>query len=256
MRNLKIRNPFNANVYHEETVTSTMDVSRVIAEAGEQHGTVITADFQEAGRGRIRDRAWQMEKKMSLAFTILLRYPRVQEIPPAITLRTGLAVSLAIEDFAPSLHGSVMVKWPNDIVIYSKKISGILCEADDGNVHIGIGINIAQREFPAHLREKATSIALATGMEITQDARFLLLEKILERLYCELETGENENWKFRMEQRLYKKDERVIFMEGAANSGKKVEGRINGIGPNGELLITPDGEKEPRSFITGELIFF
>ena len=271
MTSLEIRNPFNAPVYYEETVTSTMDVSRQLASGGEAHGTVITADFQESGRGRIRDRTWEMERNMNLPLTVLLRYPRIEDIPAALTLRIGLAVSLAIEDFAPSLRGKVTVKWPNDIMIGSKKAAGILCEADDGNVHTGIGINLAQKKFPPHLREKATSIALATGRDIAQGERFYLLEKILVRLYSELESqpdllhtgegssfeaeGNGKDWQTRLEQRLYKKNEQVVFMEGAAGSGKTVNGRLVGIGSGGELLIVPDGEKEPCPFVTGELIF-
>ena len=257
MTMLKILNPYNAPVYHEETVTSTMDISRALASSGEPHGTVITADFQGAGRGRIRDRSWQMEEKSGLPFTVLFRYPRVEEIPPALTLRVGLAVSLAIEDFAPSLKEKVMVKWPNDIMIHSKKVSGILCEADGGTIHAGIGINFSQKEFPASLREKATSIALAANACFTQAERFYLLEKILIRLFDELEETkcDDENWKSRLEQRLYKKDEEVVFIEGAAGSGREVKGRLAGIGKSGELLIVPNGEIQPRSFITGELTF-
>ena len=123
MVTLKIDNPFNAPVFHEDTVTSTMAVSRELASDGSVHGTVIMADFQSAGRGRIQNRTWEMESKMSLPFTLLLRFPAIEEIPSALTLRAGLAASLAIEDFAPPLKGSVFVKWPNDIMIGSKKNS-------------------------------------------------------------------------------------------------------------------------------------
>jgi len=257
MTTLKIRNAFNAPVYREETVSSTMDVSHRLASLGEPHGTVIVADFQETGRGRGQDRSWQMNRGENLPFTLLLRYPRIEDIPPALTLRVGLAVSLAIEDFAPSLFSKVKVKWPNDIMIDDKKNVGILCEADGGNVHAGIGINVAQKTFPAHLREKATSIALASGADIAGEERFILLEKILARLFNEFNEPENSaDWKPRLEQRLYKNGEQVVFFEGEADSGKETKGIIAGIGESGELLITPDGKTHPRSFITGELKFF
>jgi len=278
MTSLKIRNPFNAPVYYEETVSSTMDVSRKLALGnspcdapyGTPHGTVILADFQEAGRGRKRDRRWEMERGANLSFTILLRFSAVESIPPALTLRAGLAVCLAIEDFAPCLQGSCSVKWPNDILIKSvhgegyKKAVGILCEADGGNVHLGIGINAAQKEFPSHLREKATSITLAADRDISQDERYVLLEKILSRLYGELgaaQKGEaeniaNKNLKTRLEQKLYKINEQVLFIEGAAGSGKEVKGRLAGIAEGGELLIVPNGEEHGKSFVTGELVFF
>jgi birA, biotin-[acetyl-CoA-carboxylase] ligase region len=261
MTGLKIRNPFNAPVYYEETVSSTMDVSRKLAREGAPHGAVIFADFQESGRGRKEDRLWEMERGENLSFTILLRFSGIEKIPSALTLRAGLAVCFAIEDFAPSLQGSCLIKWPNDIMIKSvhgesyKKAVGILCEADGGNVHLGIGINTAQKEFPSHLREKAVSIALAADRDISQEERFALFEKILERLYSELNAENNaNNWKPRLEQKLYKKGEQVAFIEGAADSGKKVSGCLCGIGDGGELLITPDGETQARPFITGELI--
>jgi len=255
MTSLKIRNPFNAPVYHEETVSSTMDVSRALADAGEPHGTVITADFQEAGRGR-GDRVWQMNRGENLPFTILLRYPGVKDIPSALTLRIGLAVSLAIEDFAPCLRSRVKVKWPNDIMIDDKKNVGILCEAAGGTVRAGIGLNVAQKEFPAHLREKAVSIAAASGIDLAPGDCFTLLEKILARLFDELNAPQAfADWKSRLEQRLYKKGEQVVFVEGEAGSPREVRGRLAGIGESGELLIAAEGETQARLFVTGELRF-
>jgi len=277
---LQIRNLFNAPVYHEETVSSTMDISRKLAREDSPHGTVILADFQENGRGRKQDRHWEMKRDENLSFTILFRYSSIEEIPSSLTLRAGLAVSLAIEDFTPCLQGSCLVKWPNDILIKSihgdihrgdknrddnhaesyKKAVGILCEADGGNVHLGIGINVAQKEFPTHLREKATSIALSANRDISQKERYVLLEKILSRLYDELNAAKNTeaenagNWKMRLEQKLYKKDEQVTFIEGAADSGKEIKGKLVGITDIGELLIVPNGENNAHPFITGELV--
>jgi BirA family biotin operon repressor/biotin-[acetyl-CoA-carboxylase] ligase len=256
MRTLKLSNPFNAPVYHMEKVSSTMDISRELAFAGKASGTVIVADFQQAGRGRVRNRSWEMEEQKGLSFTLLLRFPGIQNIPPALTLRTGLAISFAVEDFLPALRKKVFVKWPNDIIIETKKLAGILCEADGGNVHIGIGINMAQKQFPDSLLEKATSIALAAGIDIILDERFCLLEKILAQLYNELNTEEEKNWQYRLEQRLYKKGEQVKFIAGAAGtnvSAEKIQGCLAGIGPGGELLIIPNGEIQVRGFIAGEL---
>jgi BirA family biotin operon repressor/biotin-[acetyl-CoA-carboxylase] ligase len=254
MRQLVIRNPFNAPVYHEETVGSTMDLARLLASGGEAHGAVIAADFQEAGRGRTAERSWNMDRGTSLPFTVLLRYPRIEEIPQAITLRAGLAVALGIEDFMPSLAGRALIKWPNDIMIGSKKAAGILSEAGGGAVYIGVGINVAQREFPAFLREKAVSLGLAAQTEISAETRFTLLEHILARLHAELEPcAASPGWRGRVEQRLYKKGETVCFIDGPAGSAKTVEGRLAGIGGGGELLIIPRGETRARPFITGEL---
>jgi BirA family biotin operon repressor/biotin-[acetyl-CoA-carboxylase] ligase len=230
-----------------------MTVSRELARQGEPHGTVIAASYQKNGRGRIKDRVWQMESEKGLPFSILLRYQSIEKIPVAITLRIGLAVSAAIEDFVPELKGKVKVKWPNDIIIDLKKTSGILCEADGGIVHAGIGVNISQKIFTGDLEKKATSLTLCTGMDYNPEQHLLLLEKILKQIYMELETEAGKNWKDRLNERLYKINEQITFIEGAVDSCKEVHGILTGIGETGDLLITPNGETQSLSFITGEL---
>jgi BirA family biotin operon repressor/biotin-[acetyl-CoA-carboxylase] ligase len=253
MTSLDIKNPFGAPVYYLETVESTMDVSRELAQRGEPHGTVIAAGFQKKGRGRLRGRIWLTEKNENLLFTIFLRYPCIEEIPSAITLRTGIAVSNAVENYAPQIKGTVTVKWPNDIMIGNKKAAGILCEASsEGIVYAGIGVNFAQKKFPSPIEKKATSIAIALDTDIASHESFVLLEKILVFFYSELVITQ-ESLKSRLEQRLYKKNEKVIFIEGAAGSGRGITGVLSGITETGELLIAVDGEQEARSFITGEL---
>jgi len=254
MKLLKLNNPFGAPIYHEETVSSTFDLARSLAEQGEPHGTVIAADFQQAGRGRL-NRPWITERGKSLMFTIILRYAGASSIPNALTLRTGLAVSLAVEDLAPALTGGfVRIKWPNDIMINTRKAAGILTETDGKIVYIGVGVNVAQEEFPEEYRSKAGSI-IQFFPTLTENARLDLLEKILSRLYEEIENqpAKSETWRERLLNRLYKKGETVTFAEGAADSEKIVEGVLSGLGPGGELLIIPKGEEKARSFITGEL---
>ena len=253
MQALEVKNPFNAPVYHEETVFSTFDLARSLAAGNERHGTVITTDFQEAGRGR-QNRSWAAEHGKNLMFTILLRYGDISSIPKALTLKTGLAVSLAVEDFVPPLAGQVQVKWPNDIMLCSRKIAGILTEGDGGNVYIGVGVNVAQRVFPEEYRAKAGSLVHVCP-DLDGNARFILLEKILSRLYGEIEAGLQlgEAWRECLLKRLYKMGEVVVFADGAAGSDCLVEGVLSGIGPGGELLIVPNGEKVERAFFTGEL---
>jgi len=247
-------------------VNSTMEVSRLLAQNGAPHGTVIAADFQEAGRGRTPERRWEMEREQALAFTVLLRFPHL--IPAALTLRTGLAVALAIEDFAPTIAGKALIKWPNDILLRVSddrqtvlKLAGILAEAQSGNVHIGIGVNVSQKQMPDFLREKATSISLVSGVEFSAGDRYNLLEKILSRLRDEIDpardivgdaaAGKLPGWRERLEARLYKKGDQICFAKGAADL---VTGTLTGIGPDGELLILPPGETGIMSFTAGEIL--
>jgi len=260
MKTLDLENPFGAPVYHAETVSSTFDVARTLAAKGEKQGTVITADFQEAGRGR-QNRPWVAERGKNLMFTILLRYGDISAIPEALTLKTGLAVSLAVEDFAPPLTGNVLVKWPNDVMVFNRKartarkLAGILTESDGSNVYIGVGVNVAQSEFPEEYRCKATSIIHAYS-GLSENARFVLLEKILTRLYPEIEMANNETWHERIQSRLFKKGEIVKFADGAAGSDRFVRGILSGLGSGGELLIVPSGRQKARVFLTGELLVY
>jgi BirA family biotin operon repressor/biotin-[acetyl-CoA-carboxylase] ligase len=130
------------------------------------------------------------------------------------------------------------------------KAAGILAEAENGNVHIGIGVNVSQKQMPDFLRDKATSLSLASGEEYNSGDRFILLEKILLRLRHEIESAD---WRERIEARLYKKGEQICFAKGAADSGDMVTGILKGIGPEGELLILPPGETETFGYTAGEI---
>ena len=253
VKKIEVSNPFCSPVFYEEIVDSTMNVSRKLALEGLEHGSVIMADFQKAGRGRVSGRKWEMQKNCGLSFTVLLRFLDAEHIPSSLTLRTGLALCTAIEEHIPSLKDKIKIKWPNDIIINSKKTAGILCEADGGIVHVGIGINLTQKDFPQTLEKKATSLSLACGKDFNYKERFLLLEKILAAFFIELKNEKSNKWKEELEKRLFKKGESVTFIDGAADSGKEVKGILAGIDDSGRLLIIPDNEKKPFPFITGEL---
>jgi BirA family biotin operon repressor/biotin-[acetyl-CoA-carboxylase] ligase len=296
MESLPVSNPLGAPVFHLKETASTMDEARALADSA-QHGTVLAADYQSAGRGRA-GRPWKMNKGESLPFTVILKYGSFESIPVCFTLRAGLAVSAAIEEFAAEylstengpLKNRVKIKWPNDIILIQKdgkgkKAAGILSEASGGTVLLGIGINVAQTEFPAELAGKACSIAewisndsesiLAAAASLAEK-RFTLLEKILGKLFRELDSseafppsmdGSMTDWRQRLDEKLYMKGQSVSFVpgpapkapDGSGNSGPGTEspclvnGVLEGIGENGEIRIAPPDGGNVLSFITGEL---
>lgn len=267
----------------------------------EKTGTVIAAGEQSAGRGRL-GRYWNAEKGESLLFTVILRYGDFKSIPHCLTLRAGLAASLAIEDvikdFAAACHlsphkmetphfsGKVMVKWPNDIMLLDRagqgrKAAGILAENENGNVYLGIGVNVAQKQFPPDLYDKACSIGqiilanifydvIKTGQQQAlffkqlSDMRFNILERALFRLHEDLANnteglsrGNVFAWREELEKRLYMKGQRVRFFPGepkelSARPASAVEGVLQGIGDGGEIVILQDSG-ELCSFTNGEL---
>jgi BirA family biotin operon repressor/biotin-[acetyl-CoA-carboxylase] ligase len=256
MTRLPLNTPFSAPVFHLESTASTMLDARVLAAGGAPHGSVVAADVQEAGRGRGLNRVWKAEKGHNLLFSLLLRYSGFAAMPPALTLRTALALCRAIEHVAPALKGAPRIKWPNDVMLPQeqgyRKAAGILAEWDGQCAFVGVGVNVHQTRFPEELRCKAGSIALSLGGQaaLPADARYNLLEAFLERLHADLaEAGPS--WRERLEERLYMKGARARFIAGAADSGRVVEGRLFGLGEAGELLIETAAGIE--AFAAGEL---
>ncbi|MCW1883642.1 biotin--[acetyl-CoA-carboxylase] ligase [Luteolibacter flavescens] len=215
-----------------EVTGSTNDDIRAAAQTGARAGLVIVAERQEAGRGR-RGAAWVCPPGEGLAFSVLLRPSEPKALWPRLSLAAGLAVAEGLDR-----HGvSAEVKWPNDVWIGGKKIAGILVEAGDDFVVVGIGINVGVTAFPDALESSATSLALECG-----EAPGLppVLASILERLPV---------W----QSKIGKDFDELLrnFRERCALTGKTVRltcadgivtGNAVGIGDGGELLIrTADG---------------
>jgi BirA family biotin operon repressor/biotin-[acetyl-CoA-carboxylase] ligase len=256
MTEISLGNPFAAPVFFLETTSSVMLDIRALAGRGEPHGTVVLADVQEAGRGRGENRSWKAEKGKNLLLALLLRYLDAASMPPALTLRTALALLRAIEDLVPALRGSLRVKWPNDVMLpvdgAYRKTAGILAEGDGACVYVGVGVNVAQTLFPEDIRNKAGSIALALGgAALPEDLCFSLLGAFLGRLREDIEGGLSPLWRERLEERLYLRGNRARFLAGVVGASQMVEGLLCGLGEGGELLIQTANGVE--SFITGEL---
>jgi len=147
---------------HYRVTDSTNDRARELVEAGAPGGTVVTASEQTAGRGR-QGRIWTAPDGKALLYSAILR--PLDERHLLLPLSAPLAVCAAAEALRPGAE--CQVKWPNDIWLEGRKLSGILIEAkpQEGWAVIGIGLNltIAAEEFPADLRQPAISLFGATG---------------------------------------------------------------------------------------------
>lgn len=149
-------------------IDSTMRRAAELARAGAPAGAIVGADEQTAGQGRM-GRRWHSPPGGGLYFTMILR-PRLRpEDLPLVTLALGLAVADAIQMFTGL---PCDLRWPNDVLANDRKIAGILAQMQDGAILAGIGVNVNQADFPADLRDIATSIIRETGTEY--DKHFLL----------------------------------------------------------------------------------
>jgi BirA family transcriptional regulator, biotin operon repressor / biotin---[acetyl-CoA-carboxylase] ligase len=149
---------FGAPWRHYAVTDSTNTRARELAAEGAPHGTVVTAAEQSEGRGR-QGRTWTAPAGRALLYSAILR-----PLDPVRHATLPLAVPLAVCEAAESLQPKVEcgVKWPNDVLVAGRKLSGVLIEARprDGWAVIGVGLNltIARDEFPDELRETATSL--------------------------------------------------------------------------------------------------
>ncbi len=143
-------------------IESTNDEAKRAAKEGAAHGTVFIAESQTKGRGR-QGRTWVSPPGENLLFSVLLRLACAPARLPPLALVCGLAVRDAIARAVPAAEPKV--KWPNDVLVGGRKISGVLVEATlSGSrvdaVVVGIGINVYTRTFPDELADRATSVAL------------------------------------------------------------------------------------------------
>ena len=167
--------------YLEQTGSTNRDL--LAKAAGLPEFYVLATDFQTAGKGRM-DRSWEANPGSSVMASVLLR-PSFTESSGIgwLSLMTALAISQAIS----ALGQEAKIKWPNDVLIQDKKVSGILAEAatDLSCVVIGFGINVNQlaTEFPV---ETATSLLVETGGSIDRDQLLAAVIQNLKKLYFEL----------------------------------------------------------------------
>ena len=151
--------------------SSTNDVASRLGRQGHAGGLAVFAERQTAGRGRF-GRRWDSADHAGLWFSLLLR----PELPaahwPRLTTWAGVAVATAIEQ---STGIPAKLKWPNDILIAGKKVTGILIEsANDESgapfVVAGIGVNVNQTDFPPELADRAASLRQFTGRTVERPA--------------------------------------------------------------------------------------
>jgi BirA family biotin operon repressor/biotin-[acetyl-CoA-carboxylase] ligase len=121
-------------------------------------GALAVADFQAAGRGRL-GRTWEAPPGTAALFSVLLKPPADRHLPQ-LALVAGVAVADALESLSDL---AVQIKWPNDVMLRRQKVAGILAEAWDGAVVVGIGINVNQTR--EQLPPRAGSLLTTTGSE-------------------------------------------------------------------------------------------
>jgi BirA family biotin operon repressor/biotin-[acetyl-CoA-carboxylase] ligase len=160
-------------VWHHEKIGSTNDEIRRLAQEGAPHGTVVHADEQTAGRGRLAH-TW-FSPAGNLYLSVLLRTGQPAGRSAELSFLAALAVADTVQALLPR-QTRAMLKWPNDVLVSGAKIAGILLEQVDDAVVIGIGLNVL--EAPSNTAYKTTTIVGNGGIASVDSARDIVLERL------------------------------------------------------------------------------
>ena len=183
----EIKSGLNTNIlgrevlYYAET-TSTNDIAIELAGRDAKEGTLVIADSQTRGRGRL-DRKWVAPAGTSILASLILRPAIELSQVNRIVLITTISIIHAIRNVT---NLSALVKWPNDIVINGRKAAGILAESKTEKnslnfvvVGFGVNVNIKKGSFPEEITDIATSLSIESGREVS---RIYLLQEILKQI--------------------------------------------------------------------------
>ena len=214
-------------VYYQQLPT-TMDAAREEAHSGTADGTVVVAGEQTAARGRLK-RTW-LSPHGNLAFSVVL-YPEKEQLPGLIMV-SSLAVAAGIE----SVTGrKASIKWPNDVLVDGKKVSGILIESslqagrvDYVVIGIGINVNLDPANFP-EITPTATSLSIEAGHKVSRPELLRGVLTEMERLYLAPHKTVFDQWRDRLV---------TLGREVRVTSGEStIDGIAESVEPDGTLLL-------------------
>ncbi len=248
-RNLKTK-LLGKEVLCYRTIGSTNNLAFRLAESGAEEGTLIVADEQTKGRGRM-GRSWYSPPKLGLWQSLILRPDIPPFKAPGLSICAGLALAQAIVELTGM---DAKIKWPNDCYLNGRKVGGVLlelsAEIDRINFVIaGIGVNVNHQlsDIPKNLSSIATSLRIEVGKEVP---RVKLLSSFLEKF--EVIYMDFKNNGFAPQRSLIKNFSSLLGTKVTVKYGKeKIEGIAEDIDDNGSLVIRVG--KEKRVVTTGEV---
>jgi BirA family biotin operon repressor/biotin-[acetyl-CoA-carboxylase] ligase len=223
-----------------------MDVAKCAAKEKAEEGTIVIADQQTKGRGRL-GRVWWAPSNSSILVSIVL-HPRLEQLRQ-LNMAATLAVAQSIEK---ATNLKPVIKWPNDVLIDGKKVSGILIESEvQGEkasptvLGIGLNVNLEPAANPG-IAQTATSLREELGGEVSRLEILCALLGEFEELYRALQSGEPMI-------KLWRRQLDTLGKEIAARCGEEVwHGRAESVDDEGNLLLRrPDGSL--ATIVAGEV---
>jgi BirA family biotin operon repressor/biotin-[acetyl-CoA-carboxylase] ligase len=230
---------FGRSCWYHPVTGSTNDDAATLATAGAPHGSIVLADAQTAGRGRL-GRSWYSPPEHNLYFSLILRPDTPPAETPLITIAAGVAMAEVL---------GLRIKWPNDVVDDGfRKVAGLLSELDVvkgrvASVVLGVGLNVNQPDFPADL-PLAASLRMLRGQPLDRHALLAQLLPVLDHRVQQVH------------------DDRQAVVQAwsalSATTGQRVsvgaiEGTALGLRPDGALLLRLDDGRE-HAVVAGDVL--
>lgn len=227
---------FGRRIVSVREADSTNLLAFRLAEEGAEEGSVVIAESQSGGKGRL-GRRWESPSGVNLYCSVILRPVMSPARAPQLTFLSAVAVARAIEAVTP-LHPQI--KWPNDILVNDLKVAGLLNEmsSETDTIHfvvlgIGVNINMRKEQFPEGLRHPASSLLIESGSSVNRvdfTRAFLAALDILYDVYLGRGFAPiRDEWISRSMVR----GRRVRVSSGE----EKMEGTVSGIDDDGALLL-------------------
>jgi BirA family biotin operon repressor/biotin-[acetyl-CoA-carboxylase] ligase len=233
---------------------STNRVAAEMAEDGAKHGTVVIADAQTAGRGRM-GRRWVSPAGKNLYVSLLLRPP----VPTVDAPRLALVAGVALADAVEAVGIPASLKWPNDLYCGGRKAAGILAEmASDPDevrhvvIGVGLNLNMEEADFPPDLRDTATSLRIYAGSAFRRADLLVRLLDAFGARYAEFIGGGFAALRDGWDRRDFLRGRRVLLRW----QGGEEWGTAAGLDTAGALRFLPDGGAAIESVHSGEILDF
>lgn len=235
-------------VFVPECPSTNTHALQISQQSPVNEGTLVITDHQTAGKGQ-RGNIWEAEPGRNLTFSLILK-PRFLAVNKQFFL--NIAVCLALKDYLKEkTSDNIYIKWPNDILVHGKKISGVLIEnqlrgATITQAIVGVGLNINQKEFQT---ASATSLSLVTGEQYSLNEELSLLISCVESRYLQLRGGQYELLMNEYLGGLFRRHEKHSF----SSNGLLFEGVIEDLDEAGRLRILVGDEV--RAFGVKEVVY-
>jgi len=223
-----------------ESVPSTIDAASSLAQEGAREGTVVVAESQSGGRGRL-GRKWSSPSGVGIWTSIILRPSIPPRDAPKLTLMTAVAVATVLRE---QYSLDARIKWPNDVIIGGRKICGALTElvAEQDAVRylitsFGLNVNQTRSKFPAEVRDIATSMRIEAGRKLDRPEVFRRVLRSLDEQYAEFKKsgGGNILARWRELSCTLGRHVKVQLRDG------RVEGVARDVEDDGSIILDIDG---------------